>query len=270
LWHYEITGHALEELIDQVKGPGDVYRGMVSATGSAGTIASGDYLKQAFPASKIGASEALQCPTLLENGFGSHRIEGIGDKHIPWIHNVKNTDLVIAIDDAAVVNLARLFNEPVGQAFLIQKGVPEQIVNQLHLLGFSGISNLLSAIKMAKYYEMDEQDIVVTVLTDSMELYTSRLHEMHSELGAYTEKDAAIHEALYLGGLSTDHMKELSYEERRRIHNLKYFTWVEQQGKTYEEILAQWYERDYWEKIQGVVPMIDSLILKFNDEVGLI
>ena len=163
--------------------PGDRYRGMASATGSAGTIASGDYMKQVFPDSKIAASEALQCPTLLENGFGSHRIEGIGDKHVPWIHNSKNTDLVVAIDDNAVVNLARFFNEENGHQYLVERGVPEAIVSQLDLLGFSGISNVLTAIKVAKYYEMDENDIMLTVLTDSMELYRSRLHEMHMEHG---------------------------------------------------------------------------------------
>ena len=118
LWHYEITGRAIEALLERMMRPGDEFRGVVSATGSAGTIACGDYLKQKFPGSKIAASEALQCPTILENGFGAHRIEGIGDKHIPWIHNVKNTDLAIAIDDNAVVAVARLFNEPAGRAYL--------------------------------------------------------------------------------------------------------------------------------------------------------
>jgi cysteine synthase len=268
LWHYEITGHAMEEVLKQVMGARDSYRGMASATGSAGTIASGDYLKQLFPASKIAASEALQCPTLLENGFGSHRIEGIGDKHVPWIHNVKNTDIVVAIDDNAVVNLSRLFNEPAGRAYLVKKGVPEYIVSQLDLLGFSGISNVLSAIKMAKYYEMGENDIVLTVLTDSMELYGSRLHEMHDEYGAYSELDAAAHYAHYLQGVSTDNMIELSYTDRRRVHNLKYFTWVEQQGKSYEEILAQWNDRDYWSDIQVQANEIDALIEEFNAEAG--
>jgi cysteine synthase A len=154
LWHYEVTGHAMEEVLKAVMGPKDQYRGMTSATGSAGTIASGDYLKQVFPTSNFVASEALQCPTLLENGFGSHRIEGIGDKHVPWIHNVKNTDYVVAIDDAAVVNTMRLFNEPVGRRYLAKKGVPESIVSQLDWLGFSGISNVLSAVKFAEWYEL--------------------------------------------------------------------------------------------------------------------
>ncbi len=270
LWHYDITGHAMEEVLNQVMGPRDVYRGIVSATGSGGTIASGDYMKQVFPTSKIVASEALQCPTLLENGFGSHRIEGIGDKHVPWIHNVKNTDLIVAIDDNAVVNLARLFNEPAGRNHLVSQGVSEDLINQLDLLGFSGISNLLSAIKFAKYYEMGENDIVLTILTDSMELYGSRLSEMHAESGDYQDLNAAADYARYLQGVTIDNMIELSYLERRRIHNLKYFTWVEQQGKTYEEIMAQWYEKSYWTSVQAQVGEIDALIDEYNAKVGLI
>ena len=269
LWHYEVTGHAMEEVLKQVMGPGDAYRGMASATGSAGTIASGDYMKQLFPDSKIVASEALQCPTLLENGFGAHRIEGIGDKHVPWIHNAKNTDMVVAIDDNAVVNLSRLFNEPAGQKYLAAQGVPETLISQLDLMGFSGISNVLSAIKFAKYYELGRNDIVLTVLTDSMQLYQSRLKEMHAEFGAYSQKDAAADFARYLHGQSTDTLLELRYPDRRRIHNLKYFTWVEQQGKTYAEIQAMWQEPDYWMNVQKQVPEIDALIMEFNSEVGL-
>ncbi|MBN2146642.1 MAG: pyridoxal-phosphate dependent enzyme [Anaerolineales bacterium] len=269
LWHYEVTGHAMEEVLQEVMGARDVFRGLASATGSAGTIASGDYLKQLFPDSKVCASEALQCPTLLTNGFGAHRIEGIGDKHVPWIHNVKNTDMIVAIDDNAVVNLSRLFNEPVGRAYLVKQGVPEQLVANLDLLGFSSISNVLSAIKMAKYYELGENDILLTVLTDSMELYGSRLIEMHEEYGPYSDKDAAADFARYLLGQSTDNLLELTYADRHRVHNLKYYTWVEQQGKTYEEILNQWYQRDYWRELQKIVPEIDALIEEFNAKVGL-
>jgi cysteine synthase len=269
LWHYEITGHAMQEALKHVMGRNGRYRGMASATGSAGTIAGGDYMKKLFPDSKIVASEALQCPTLLENGFGAHRIEGIGDKHVPWIHNVKNTDVVVAIDDNAVVNLSRLFNEETGRAYLVSKGVPEALVAQLDLLGFSGISNVLSAIKAAKYYEMDENDIMLTVLTDSMELYRSRLHEMRQESGEYTEADAAADFARYLHGQSTDNMLELRYTDRRRVHNLKYYTWVEQQGKTYDEIQTMWYAPDYWSNVQKQADEIDALITEFNSEAGV-
>jgi len=264
LWHYSVTGSAVEEVVAQLSRPGDAYRGFVSATGSAGTIAAGDYLKQRFPTSKIVASEAQECPTLLTNGFGAHRIEGIGDKHVPWIHNVRNTDFITAIDDRAVVNLARLFNEPVGKQHLIDSGVDEKLVGQLDLLGFSGISNVLSAIKFAKYNELTSRDIVVTVLTDSMELYRSRLTEMQEQYGQYTAADAQADDARYLKGQPIDFMQELSYYDRKRVHNLKYYTWVEQQGKTYEEIQAQWYDPDYWLEIQAQETEIDARIEEFN------
>lgn len=269
MWHYEITGHAMEDVLKKVMGPKDEYRGVALTTGSAGTIACGDYMKQAFPTSKIIASEALQCPTLLDNGFGSHRIEGIGDKHVPWIHNVKNTDLVVAIDDNAVVNIMRLFNEPEGRKYLAKKGVPEAIVSQLDLLGFSGIANTLSAIKFAKYYELGENDVVLTVLTDSMQLYGSRIDEMRKQFGEFKETDAAAVYAQYLQGVTSDNLLELTYESRKRVHNLKYYTWVEQQGKTYAEIQDQWYAPDYWTDVQGQVEEIDALITEFNGKVGL-
>jgi cysteine synthase len=270
LWHYEVTGHAMEEVLRQVMGPRDEYRGVVLTTGSAGTIGCGDYMKQVFPASKVAASEALQCPTLLLNGFGGHRIEGIGDKHVPWVHNIKNTDLVMAIDDEACVSLVRLFNEPAGRAYLVKRGVPESLVGRLDLLGISSIANVLSAIKFAKWYELGEHDIVLTVWTDSMELYQSRVQELRAERGEYTEKDAAADYSRYLLGCSVDYVEELGYWDRKRVHNLKYFTWVEQQGKTVAEIQAQWYDPDYWTGFQRQVPEIDALIQQFNEMTGLL
>jgi cysteine synthase A len=270
LWHYDVTGHAMEQVLERELKQGQSYHGMAIATGSAGTIGCGDYLKKCYPGSRIAASEALQCPTLLENGFGAHRIEGIGDKHVPWIHNVKNTDMIMAIDDNAVVSLARLFNENEGHKYLLQRGVSKPLVENLDLLGFSSIGNLLSAIEYAKYYELTGTEVVLTVLTDSMELYESRLKEMHASFGPYGEVNAAADFARYLEGAGTDYLQELTYRDRRRVHNLKYFTWVEQQGKTYEQILDQWYEPDYWQKIQEQIDPIDSLIKEFNDKVGLL
>jgi len=269
LWHYDVTGHAMEEVLAQEMGANDAYRGVVLTTGSAGTIGCGDYLKEVFPASKVAASEALQCPTLLLNGFGGHRIEGIGDKHVPWIHNLKNTDMVMSIDDEACMNLVRLFNEPAGRAYLIKQGVPEELVGQLDLLGISSVANVLSAIKFARWYELGEQDIVLTVFTDSMELYGSRLRELHEEHGDYTTVDAAGDYHRYLLGCTLDYVEELGHWDQRRIHNLKYYTWVEQQGKTYEEIQAQWYEPDYWNDIHEQVGEIDELITEFNAMTGL-
>jgi cysteine synthase len=269
LWHYVVTGQAMAEVLGVVMDTADSYRGVVLTTGSAGTIASGDYLKALYPASKIAASEALQCPTLLYNGFGAHRIEGIGDKHVPWIHNVKNTDMVIGIDDNATMALIRLFNDETGQEYLNDQGVSADFIHKLPLLGISGVANLLSAIKFAKYYELGRNDVVLTVGTDSMEMYQSRLVELEAELGVFSEVDAAVAHQRYLAGTTIDHMQELGYYDRKRIHNLKYYTWVEQQGKDYEEIQAQWYDDGYWTAVPKLAGKLDSLIESFNERVGL-
>jgi hypothetical protein len=116
---------------------------------------------------------------------------------------------------------------------------------------------------------MGENDILLTVLTDSMELYRSRIHEMHEEFGQYSERAAAADFAQYLHGQSTDNMLELRYTDRRRVHNLKYYTWVEQQGRTYEEIQEQWYAPNYWTDVRKQADQIDELIVEFNEEVGL-
>jgi len=270
LWHYDVTGHAMQEVLDAELGD-DRYAGVVLTSGSAGTMGCGDYLKEFHPASKLVVSEALQCPTLLANGFGGHRIEGIGDKHVPWIHNARNTDMVTGIDDVDCMSLVRLFNEPVGREYLSSKGIPEDIVSRLDLLGISGIANLLSSIKFAKYYELTGRDVVLTVLTDSMELYESRVVELREEHGAYTREDAAADFAAHLHGIRTDFTQELGYRDRKRIHNLKYFTWVEQLGKTVEELEAQWYDYpEYWDRIHAAVPAIDERIEAFNERVGLL
>jgi cysteine synthase len=269
LWHYAVTGKAMLEVLEAVMGPDDTYCGVTLTTGSAGTIGCGDFLKQRFPASKIVASEALQCPTLLYNGFGAHRIEGIGDKHIPWIHNVKNTDVVMGIDDNATMALIRLFNEPAGRAYLADQGVPAAMIDQLPLLGISSVANMLSAVKMAKYYELGSNDIILTVATDSMEMYQSRLAELNEAEGPFGELDAAAAFQRHLLGTSIDYVEELGYYDRKRIHNLKYYTWVEQQGKSAEELQAQWYDPDYWTNVQGMIDEIDAGIEGFNQQVGL-
>lgn len=270
LFHYDVTGHAIEEVIrNEMRG--GRFRGVCFTTGSAGTIASGDYLKQAFPTSKIAAGEALQCPTLLLNGYGAHRIEGIGDKHVPWIHNVRNTNLVIGIDDDDTMNLIRLFNEPAGRDYLVNEmGIPKEIVSKLDLLGISSIANVLMAIKFAKYYELTRNDLVLTVFTDSMELYQSRLREAREQRGEYRTHHA-ISDFARLMAMKTDSMMELTHPDRKRIHNLKYYTWIEQQMFNLDELNRQWYDYEqYWGEIQKLTPRIDELIARFNAKVGLL
>ncbi len=269
LWHFHVTGRAVEEVFAAVHQPNQRLAGFVSSTGSAGTLACGDYVKQKFPHAKIVAAEALQCPTLLANGYGSHRIEGIGDKHVPWIHNVRNTDVVAAVDDQACMSLIRLFNEPAGRDYLAASDVPAAFIQQLPLLGISGIANLIAAIKFSRYFELNERDVIFTVFTDSMDLYTSRLEELRVAEGPYTREHAIADYHRHLRGLSTDYLLELTQLERKRIHHLKYYTWIEQQGRQLEELQAQWYDYpDYWLAIQNQIGEIDQHIAAFNARVA--
>ena len=268
IFHYNVTGPAMDEVFTQL-GPDVRAAAFVSATGSAGTLAAGDYLKKRHPTLKIVAAEALQCPTLLSNGFGEHRIEGIGDKHVPWIHNVRNTDAVAAIDDEDCMRLLRLFNEPAGRKHLASLGVKAREAESLPLLGISSLCNLLAAIKTAKYFELAGRDVIFTVFTDSAELYRSRVEELKKERGAYRVADAIADFAGPLAHQSADAFKELTGLERKAIHNLKYFTWVEQQGKTGDELNAQW-DPDYWRELfEEEVAYFDRLIGEFNILAGL-
>ncbi|HEA47490.1 MAG TPA: pyridoxal-phosphate dependent enzyme [bacterium] len=283
LWHYEITGSAIEEVYSELR---TLPRGSrvpsgreansklrlsayVSATGSAGTIAAGDYLRTKFPLIKVAASEALQCPTLLLNGFGAHRIEGIGDKHVPWIHNVRNTDMIIAIDDENTMRILRLFNEDAGLKVLEEEGVKKKVISKLNLLGISSICNLLASIKLAKYYELNEDDLIFTTFTDSADMYQSRLKELTDERGKYSERDAIVDLERYLRGVGIDWLKELSYYDRKAIHNLKYFTWVEQQGKTSEALNELW-NPEFWDEVFSRAKKYDRLIEEFNEKTGLL
>ncbi len=266
-WHYKVTGKAAEELAASLNGRLAAY---VSATGSAGTIAAGDYLRKHHPHIKVVASEALQCPTLLMNGFGAHRIEGIGDKHVPWVHNVKNTDVVTAIDDEDCMRILRLFNEPEGHKLLAAEGIAPELIAQLHTIGISGIGNILSAIKTAKYFEMTSDDIIISLATDSADMYRSRLTELEEQKGKYTTLQAAKDLEKCLMGTGTDTMKELSYTDKKAIHNLKYFTWVEQQGKTVDEINQLWYDENFWQQTFSQVSYWDDMIEDFNERTGVL
>ena len=271
MWHYHVTGNAILESFDLMKGEGDRLFGAVFTSGSAGTMAAGDRIKDILPGAKLGVGEALQCPTLLDNGFGAHRIEGIGDKHVPWIHNVRNTDLVVDIDDEDSQKVLRLFNEPEGRAYLQSAGVPKETIDQLNLFGISGIANMLCAIKMAKYYELTEHDVVASVMTDSSVMYASRVKELQEEDGPYSREMAAVDFHTHILGEKTDNMLELTYPNRKRVHNLKYYTWVEQQGKTSEELNALWYDQaGTWDSVKADAERVDEMIMQFNEDTGLL
>lgn len=270
VWHYVCTGQAIEEVVEAEKREEQQFSALFMTQGSAGTLGCADYLRKKYPRIKVCAGEALQCPTLLYNGHGAHRIEGIGDKHVPWIFNVKNMDAVAGIDDEICMRLMRLFNEPEGKEYLQSQGIPVETVDRLDLLGISSLANLVGAIKMAKYYEMGEKDIVLSVATDSMELYGSRIAELRDEQGKYTENRAALDFEAGLRNIAIDHILEMTYWDKKRIHNLKYFTWVEQLGKEVEELDRQWHDDYYWEEKYLSYREWDKLIREFNQKTGIL
>ena len=267
-WHYTITGSAIEEVFQQIKEPANQLAAFISASGSAGTIATGDYLRTIHPHVKVVASEALQCPTLLMNGYGEHQIEGIGDKHVPWIHNIRNTNLVTAINDDDCMRILRLFNESSGTDRLLSCGIDESIVRQLPVLGISSIANIISAIKTARYFECDENDVVFTIATDSADMYASRVAELRDLHGDYSELQAAMDFERCLLGAGTDNMKELTYRDQKAIHNLKYFTWVEQQEKDVRDLNALWSDREIWSRLFTQPARWDEMIEEFNEISG--
>lgn len=274
LWHYNVTAPAIAQVFESLsKRYGDLnFSGACFTSGSGGTLASGDFLKQKYPQSRIAVGEALQCPTILNNGFGDHRIEGIGDKHIPWVHNVKNTDMGIAIDDNDCMALLRLFNDKTGKQYLASElKLDKAQIESLSYMGISGIANMLCCIKFAKFYELGASDVVATVLTDSVEMYHSRLDELSREFGPYSREKAAADYASSLQGEGTDNMLELHCEQRKRVHNLKYYTWVEQQGRTTQELNELWHNQEKnFLAVQKQVDDVDALIDEFNEQTGLL
>jgi len=265
-FHYHVTGNTIVELASELQeqgiGSGKI-SAYVSSMGSAGTIAAGDRLKQVWHDHKIVGLEPIQCPTLYNNGYGTHEIQGIGDKHVTWVHNVNNMDALMCIDDMDSVNGLRVLAEEAGRKTLIDRfGLSEDNVNNLsELLGISGICNIIGAIKTAKYYNMSSDDVIVTVATDSMERYHSVMNNMKDEHGALDEAQSTAFVDGIFHRAGSDWIMEGTREARERWHNLKYYTWVEQQGKTVEELDAQ---RDpaWWIAHQTQVSEIDNRLME--------
>lgn len=272
LAHYTLTGRALGHVFDHVAQahPGLELFAFTSATGSAGTISAGDRLKETHGA-KIVAVEALECPTLLRNGFGEHNIQGIGDKHVPYVHNVFNTDLVVGVSDSATDSLGYLFDHEEGRKYLVERrGVPQEIVDGLKAFGFSGIANVLAAIKVAKHYGLGPHQALITVATDNMSLYATELPKIRDKRlgGRFDAVSAGEVFGQHLAAASTDNVLELTHAERERIFNLGYFTWVEQQGVSLEDFVAR-RPQSYWRNLRTLVPAWDEQIAAFNAETGL-
>jgi hypothetical protein len=271
LAHYEVTGRALGHVFEHVaaSSPGLRLAGFVSATGSAGTIAAGDRLKDTY-GTKIVAVEALECPTLLENGFGEHNIQGIGDKHVPLIHNVMNTDLVVAVSDRATDQLQVMFNTDDGLGYLADRRlVPQRILATLRHFGLSSIGNLLAAITTAKVLGLGADDAIVTVATDGAAMYPSEREKITARDfgGGFTALDAAAVWGEHLANVPTAHAIECTERVRNRIFNLGYYTWVEQQGTPLELFEAR-RAPAFWTGLRRYLGVWDAMIAEFNARVA--
>ncbi len=262
-FHYHVTGNSIVELAAELQQRG-IGRGRVaafcSAIGSAGTIAAGDRVKQVFPEAKTIGLEPIQCPTLYNNGYGAHEIQGIGDKHVTWIHNVQNMDAIMCIDDMECVRGLQLLAEEPGQRLLERLAVPAAEVQLLSgIFGISGVCNVLGAIKTARHYGLGKGEVIVTICTDAIDRYHSVLANLTRDQGPMTETVAAARLASIFHGCKTDWIKDGTPDVRRQWHNLKYYTWVEQQGKTVQELDAQ-LDPAWWLAHQGRVSEIDAAI----------
>ncbi len=269
LGHYGVTGPALETVYRHVvaERPGRL-TAFVSASGSAGTLGAGDYLKDHHQA-RIVAVEALECPTLLYNGFGDHNIQGIGDKHVPLIHNVTNTDLVVGISDRSTDELDVLFNSPTGKRLLAERGVPDPVIESLVDFGYSSICNTLAAITAAKRWSLGPDDVLVTVATDGSELYNSERERVMSTHfpGGFDDEVAAEVFDRHLEDVSTEHILEMGPVERDRVFNLGYFTWVEQQGVSIPDFEVR-RDQAWWDGLRPILGTWDEMIERFNDDTG--
>ena len=269
--HYAITGRALQRVYEHVAAsrPGARAAAFVSATGSAGTIGAGDYLKERL-GSRTVAVEAAECPTMLAGGFGEHNIQGIGDKHIPLIHNVMATDLVVGVTDRATDDLLVLFNTPVGREYLVtRRGVPAELVAALSSLGLSSICNVLAAIKVARQQRLGPDDILLTVATDGAALYGTELDRIVERdfPGGFDAVAAGEVWGRWLAAAGEDHVLEMTRAERDRVFNLGYFTWVEQQGVPLDEFEAR-RDQGFWAETREIVHRWDELIDDFNAQVA--
>ncbi len=268
LGHYAVTGPSLEKVFEHVTAdrPGNL-AAYVSASGSAGTLGAGDYLKDQHGA-RIVAVEALECPTMLYNGFGDHNIQGIGDKHVPLIHNVTNTDLVVGVSDDSTNKLDILFNTPAGKDVLAERGVDPMLTAMLVDFGYSSICNTMAAITAAKTWGLGSDDIIMSVATDGSDLYNSdreRIMSTHFS-GGFDAADGAKVFDEHLGELPTEYL-EMGETERNRVFNLGYFTWVEQQGIEIPDF-AKRRSQDFWDGLRPLVGKWDSMIEDFNAATG--
>ncbi len=268
--HYAVTGPALEHVFEHQADDEPALRlaAFVAASGSSGTLGAGDYLKERHGTRTV-AVEALECPTMLYNGFGEHNIQGIGDKHIPLVHNVMGTDAAVAVSDAATDGLFLAFGHEGGRRLLADRGVPDDVLASLEHFGLSSICNVLAAIKYARAAGLGGDDVIVTVATDGAAMYDSERPRIGAGRfgGSFDGADAAARIEENLAGADTTHVELLDDVGRSRIFNLGYFTWVEQQGVSLEDFEAR-RRAGFWHRLHAMAPAWDAMIDDFNARSG--
>ncbi|MHB1525967.1 MAG: pyridoxal-phosphate dependent enzyme [Candidatus Dormibacteria bacterium] len=272
LVHRLCTGQALERLVEhlRVQRPRLQPFAFVATTGSAGTLGAGDHLKQRY-GTRIVAAEPLECATMLRNGFGDHNIQGIGDKHIPLIHNVMNTDVVVAVSDRSTDRLDGVLHTEEGlRALQGCPGLERSLLAEMAHVGLSGLANVVAAVAVARHFELGPEDVVLTVATDGAAMYSSQRAER-----VRRDFPKGLNEPAAMAALSQDlqeashsELLELRHQDRTRIFNLGYFTWVEQQGVSLEAFEVRRHQA-FWDGLTEQLAEWDELIVEFNAQVGV-
>jgi cysteine synthase len=252
-FHRYVTGRSALEAVESY-GNGRV-AAFVSAPGSAGTLAAGDEIKAKFPEAVICALEPRECSTLFNNGRGTHRIEGIGDKMVTLIHNVLTTDYVALIhDDDCVMGLELLERRlPLVETLL---GLPQGKLASLEgLFGISGICNILGAIRLARHLNLGPKDNVVTIATDGFDRYPSVLADLAARSGPLDAgKLGGWFESVFRGGSAADILDVRPRSEKERLFACKEQVWS---GFGYSHAyLEEMKSQSFWEaqfaRIEGI------------------
>ncbi|MFN8494024.1 MAG: pyridoxal-phosphate dependent enzyme [Caldilineaceae bacterium] len=259
-FHRHVTGDAVVQAAQHV-GNGKV-AAFVSAPGSAGTLAAGDYVKSLWSDSKIVALEPRECSTLFNGGQGQHRIEGIGDKMVTLIHNVYNTDLLMLIPDEETVRGMEAIQAG-AQVLVDRLGVPSAAASQLvGKFGPSCVCNVIGAIKTAKYLGLGPNDNVVTIATDSYDRYPSVSAALYQRNGGKPSDDQLEMwaKSVFLGA-SLGEIVDLNVAgQHERLQKMKEDLWTNF-GYT-RDYIGRMASQEFWDgeyaKIQAVDPLIEQ------------
>lgn len=264
-FHRHVTGDAV---VQAAKGIGNGrVAAFVSAPGSAGTLAAGDYVKSLWADSKIVALEPRQCSTLYNGGQGQHRIEGIGDKMVTLIHNVFNTDLLMLINDEDTVRGMEVIQS--GTHVLVDRlGVPSADGCNLYgKLGPSCICNIIGAIKTAKYLGLGPEDNVVTIATDSYDRYPSVSQALYERNGGKPDDDQLElwAKAAFLGATLGEIVDLTQPGQQQRLHDMKEALWTR---FGYDAgYIRQMADQAFWDGEYAKIKEIDPLIVEARGKI---